>query len=82
MGTITITVDAGAAGTTTKSYTVTNTNIGRLADWSKARLPQDGPNPTNGEAIEAWMDWAMQFTRQQVLDHEQRALAPPTFDVT
>lgn len=81
MGQVTFKIDAGAAGTTEKAFTVTNANIQRMIDWIKARTP-DGAAMTNAQAVEAWAQLLMGFSRQQVLEHERRALAPPAFDVS
>lgn len=86
MGTVTITVDAGAAGTATRTFTVTNANLGRLAEFGKRRLrgmgPPLDPAPTNAEGLEAWAKWAMQMTRDHVVGEERQQATVADFGVS
>ncbi len=82
MGTITITIDGGIAGAATKTFTITNANIGRLVKWSKMNFPDDGVEPAAAAALERWADWVMNTSRQQVLDLERRTTAVADFGVS
>lgn len=84
MGTITITVEAGAAGTTAKAFTVTNANIARLADFGKALylVPGEPPATTNAEGLERWMRWAMEMSKVHLLANERSKAAIADFEAT
>lgn len=81
MGSITITVDAGAGGTATRTFTVSNANLLRLVTWIKAISPNGGAL-TNPQAMERWMQWIIDQSRAQVLDDERRKRSIPDFDVS
>lgn len=84
MGAITISVDAGAAGQASKSYTVSNADIGRLIAWAKVQyFPRFAqPAPTDLQALAAWADALIQQTKDNVVEHERRAASVPAFVAT
>ena len=79
MGTITMTIDAGTAGTATKTFTVTNTNLGRLADFAKT---MGSPEMTNQQALERWMRWVMDMTKDHIMARERQTMAVPDFEAS
>jgi hypothetical protein len=83
MGMITFSIDAGAGGAASKNFNVTNANLGRLVAWAKDNLlPKEDleadppiPAPTNVEAIEAWAKFAMERTKEWILNYERKSAA-------
>lgn len=78
MGTITITVDAGSAGSATRTFTYTNTNLNRVATWMK-QTRGEGQSWNNQRAFEEWMDYVMERTKHEVIQHEQRSAVVAEF---
>ncbi len=90
MGTITISVDAGASGSVSKTFTISNPNLGRLAGVMKDRRPlvpgppgAAAPDPmTNAEAFELWIESVMGEARQTVVAAERTKAVVPDFAVS
>ncbi len=85
MGTVTISVDAGATGAATRTFTVTNVNLGRIATLMKAQstaLNPEAPALNNNDALVRWAEWVMQTTRDAVQIDERRQAAITEFGIT
>ncbi len=85
MGTVAITIDAGTTGTATRTFTLTNANIGRIATLMKAQataLNPEAPALTTNEALNKWADWVMQATKDAVQIDERRQAAITEFGIT
>jgi hypothetical protein len=89
MGSLTFqAVGDATIGTKTKTYTISDANMDRFAEWAIATF---SPRPTNGEpnptpltvaqALAAWADWIVERTRQEIIQRERNlalgAVPPP-----
>ncbi len=84
MGTVTITVDAGTAGSATRTFTTTNANLGRLAAWMKQRATDLDPaaSLTTPQALEKWTEWVMETAQETVRANERQRSTVTDFEVT
>lgn len=82
MGTITITIDAGAVGAATKTFTIPNAALARFADFArKIGQPGQGGPLTNAQALEKWADWALQMSKAHIMDTERREATIPDLPI-
>ncbi len=83
MGTITITVDAGTTGAATRTFTVTNANLARLAAWMKQSAKDLDPAAalTTAQGLERWIEWVMATTQETVRAVEKQGSAVADFGV-
>ncbi len=75
MGSIAITVIGdGAVGTKSKTYTVSDADIGRLVAFSRAVYATTAiPNPTITQGLVAWADAIIERAKANVRDYERVA---------
>lgn len=71
-----------SAGTVSKTFPLTDANILRIAEFAKATIGPGGVvQPTNAQALERWMKWALEITRAHVVEHEKRTAVIPDLGI-
>lgn len=80
MGSITIQVTGDASvGTLSKTFTVSNANIGRLVAWAQAQFDTGTPL-TPPQALARWAERMIGHTQQDLMRRERETSAVPPFD--